>query len=322
MTNYTGSKCICCEKRFTNDDDIVVCPDCGTPYHRSCYEEKGRCINDILHDKNVTWLPDAPEPEIPVASASNVKRCIRCGAENDPSLRYCEQCGTPLVNMDAPRPFNNGTDDKSDVKPEPIRSNIPGINVTPVMLTQDSDIDGVKLGDLARYVGPNPLGFLPSFVKFGKTGRKLSMNIFAFLFTPLYFMYRKMIGWGVIIAMVMAVLNLPVMIEMFSEGNNTGITINFGFNLTSDRFKMLEQGAMYIRMTLEIMAGFFANYLYYKQAKRDIMKIYRESEDENRDDINERIMRSGGTSFGYMLLAFMIYTIFSMGALVLVGKLF
>jgi hypothetical protein len=85
---------------------------------------------------------------------------------------------------------------------------------------------------------------------------------------------------------------------------------------------MIEQITMFVRMTLEIMAGFFANYLYYKQARRDIFRIYRESEDEDRDAINERIMSKGGTSYGYMILSFMIYTIFSMGSLLLVAKLF
>ncbi|MBP5267670.1 MAG: DUF2628 domain-containing protein [Ruminococcus sp.] len=321
MTNYTGSKCICCEKRFTDDDDIVVCPDCGTPYHRSCYEKNGRCINDILHDKNVSWLPDAPEPEIPVTSASNVKRCIRCGAENDPSLRYCEQCGTPLINMDAPRPFNDEADDRHNPAPDPMKTNIPGINMTPVMLTQDSDIDGVKLGDLARYVGPNPLGFLPSFIKFGKTDRKLSMNIFAFLFPPMYFMYRKMKGWGLAAALLLGLLNLPFMIESFSSGDYN-ITIKFAIDVKSHNFQLLKQITMYVSMILEIMAGFFANYLYYKQARRDIFKIYRESEDEDRDAISERIMRKGGTSYGYMLLSFMIYNIISIGSMLVVAKYF
>lgn len=316
MTNYTGSKCICCEKRFTDDDDIVVCPSCGTPYHRSCYEEKGRCINDTLHDKNVSWLPDAPEPEIPVTSASNVKRCIRCGAENDPSLRYCEQCGTPLINMDAPRPFND--DAEGGHAADPMKTNIPGINVTPVMLTQDSDIDGVKLGDLARYVGPNPLGFLPSFIKFGKTDRKVSVNFFAFLFPRAYFMYRKMIPVGIAMAVVMALLDIPVMIEYLCTGSN-GLKINFAIDIKSDTFRMVEQLTNYAHMTLGVLEGLFANYLYYRQAKKDIVNIYRESEDEDREKINERIIRKGGTSFGNMVLGFMIYMIFLMGALVLIA---
>ena len=35
MSNYLGSKCIMCGQEFKENDDIVVCPDCGTPYHRA-----------------------------------------------------------------------------------------------------------------------------------------------------------------------------------------------------------------------------------------------------------------------------------------------
>ena len=34
---YTGETCPVCNKVFQEDDDIVVCPDCGTPHHRKCY---------------------------------------------------------------------------------------------------------------------------------------------------------------------------------------------------------------------------------------------------------------------------------------------
>ena len=41
MSDYIGAKCIVCEKEFTKDDEIVVCPDCGTPYHKACYLKEG-----------------------------------------------------------------------------------------------------------------------------------------------------------------------------------------------------------------------------------------------------------------------------------------
>ena len=45
MANYTG-KCFSCGEVFKDGDDIVVCPECGTPYHRECYLKEGKCIND------------------------------------------------------------------------------------------------------------------------------------------------------------------------------------------------------------------------------------------------------------------------------------
>ena len=315
MTKYTGSKCICCGERFADGDDIVVCPDCGTPYHRKCYLAEGKCINSALHEKNVGWMPDAPE-EVPAVSASAVKRCIRCGAENPPELRYCEQCGTPLINMEAPRPFNEERESPrhdSDMSAEN--------GFTAVTLNQDSDIDGVTLGDLARYVGTNPIGFLPSFIRFAKTGRKISMNFFAFLFTPVYFMFRKIKGWGIAVVIIMALLSVPDMIVMLASGEYSDVKIDIGIDIKSHSFVLLTQIMLYLTMVLRLLAGFFANYIYYKQARRDITKIRAQGEDKRDDDLNREIILTGGTSIGNVVLGFLIYTMVSVGAVVLIGKL-
>ena len=36
-------KCPVCNKQFKESDDIVVCPDCGAPHHRECWEKEGKC---------------------------------------------------------------------------------------------------------------------------------------------------------------------------------------------------------------------------------------------------------------------------------------
>ncbi|MBR1725011.1 MAG: hypothetical protein IJ723_08375, partial [Ruminococcus sp.] len=58
LDKYIGEKCIVCGEAFAEHDDIVVCPDCGTPYHRACWQEKGSCINDELHSSQQTWQPE------------------------------------------------------------------------------------------------------------------------------------------------------------------------------------------------------------------------------------------------------------------------
>ena len=71
MNKYTGNTCPVCHKKFTADDDIVVCPDCGTPYHRACWPKEG-CVHAAQHG-SFEWLPDdAPAPEEPI--------CPNCGA--------------------------------------------------------------------------------------------------------------------------------------------------------------------------------------------------------------------------------------------------
>ena len=37
---FTEYKCPVCDKQFKKGDDVVVCPECGAPHHRECYEKK------------------------------------------------------------------------------------------------------------------------------------------------------------------------------------------------------------------------------------------------------------------------------------------
>ena len=46
FTEYT---CPVCNKRFVNGDDVVVCPDCGAPHHRECWEKTERCFYAERH---------------------------------------------------------------------------------------------------------------------------------------------------------------------------------------------------------------------------------------------------------------------------------
>ena len=39
---FTEYKCPVCGEQFKKGDDIVVCPECGAPHHRECYEKEGR----------------------------------------------------------------------------------------------------------------------------------------------------------------------------------------------------------------------------------------------------------------------------------------
>ena len=45
MADYKGNTCPVCKQKFKEADDIVVCPDCGTPYHRECWKRSvSACI--------------------------------------------------------------------------------------------------------------------------------------------------------------------------------------------------------------------------------------------------------------------------------------
>ena len=45
-------------KNSKKADDIVVCPDCGTPYHRECWKKVGVCVHQADHAAGFEWTPD------------------------------------------------------------------------------------------------------------------------------------------------------------------------------------------------------------------------------------------------------------------------
>ena len=94
MKQYTGIECPICQQRFTESDDIVVCPDCGAPYHRACIKEKGQCAFADQHGGDFAWQP--PQPETPLYDGEAELRCSRCGTINPSDKLFCEVCGNQL----------------------------------------------------------------------------------------------------------------------------------------------------------------------------------------------------------------------------------
>ena len=74
MINYYSQTCDVCGKQFVEGDDIVVCPDCGTPHHRECWFSTGHCVNEEKHAQGFEWKP----VQILGVNTAAVK-CPKCG---------------------------------------------------------------------------------------------------------------------------------------------------------------------------------------------------------------------------------------------------
>ena len=85
MPKYYGCPCEGCGKPLTLQDDIVVCPDCGAPYHRVCYEKLGRCIHSPAHASGYEW-------KFPYQDA-DLRTCPACGERTLRGESVCRCCG-------------------------------------------------------------------------------------------------------------------------------------------------------------------------------------------------------------------------------------
>lgn len=315
MTRYTGNHCPVCEQAFTDTDDIVVCPDCGTPYHRDCWKKVGACMHRSEHAAGFEWQPEiGPE----AVKAAHEATCPNCGTRNTPGAARCSHCGCPLPRSEA--------DSADAAKPEeqvPIyardpsavnnRSAAPGPHIETYSADREGGIyrreigpedtiDGIKAKDWAAYVGRSPMYYLMQFFRMSITNRKVAVCLSAFLFGPAYLFYRKMWKEGLLTAILTIVLSIPTFIEIISVFNPSLLgAMPLGWLPATVNVCAVASWA------LNIILGLFAVSWYRREAKKNIDRIYADYPDgEARTDA---LLQKGGTNllaallyFGIMLL--------------------
>ena len=89
---YTNEKCDGCGKIFTDDEDIVVCPECATPQHRECYKNHGGCVNSHKHGEDFTWTNSDNLVSYAVPEKAKTIPCPNCGYGNPEGSDHCKQC--------------------------------------------------------------------------------------------------------------------------------------------------------------------------------------------------------------------------------------
>lgn len=114
-------KCPVCNKQFKEGDDIVVCPECGTPHHRECYEQEEHCFYQDKHSQNFSFENDQPDSSDNFeadkeSGTDNEVICKICGHPNDNTLFYCEHCGAPLLKDNQPE--NDSVNGNNNVPPD------------------------------------------------------------------------------------------------------------------------------------------------------------------------------------------------------------
>lgn len=322
MSDYKGKECLVCGREFDDKDDVVVCPECGTPYHRECYLEKGECINYELHESGVSWQEQQRAQRQSRIDSGEIVKCPRCGGENPGNALFCNYCGLPLgVNggEGAQQSFNDNTQGSYGGAQQSGQGGMQGFpggfdpmfGVHTQRLTPESDLDGNTLGEYASYVRTNRGYFITQFVRFAKFAKKTSFSFMAFLFPQFYFFYRKMFKEGIGAFILTFITSMSTYIAMFHKGSEyvkstnlaamgLGALIN-DVNLNAKWFTALDACCFIGSWALMVACGLFANFWYYKKAKRDIERIKKSGGESG------AIAEKGGTSFGLMFISFILY---------------
>lgn len=266
--DYSGIKCPVCGVFFHEHDDIVVCPECGAPYHRACYEKAGHCIFTEKHGTGEAWQPpkaDPPEAPNPETEPKD-KRCGNCGRMNAHSALFCDYCGYSLsgdpaqYNNTPPRysaapgqprppypPQQPQTPPYSAPGGWPQNGNAggyppqPGAPVPmPFMVDpmggyakEEPIDDGVTAGEVAEVVQNNSAYYMLAFRTL-KTYGRTRFHFCAFLFSGGWFLYRKQYKLGAILTALMLLLTLGLnWLALYMQPQLLDLLGKMGIDITS-----------------------------------------------------------------------------------------
>lgn len=327
--DYIGNKCPVCSKYFHADDDIVVCPECGTPHHRECYEQLGHCYNESLHSQGYDYAAESDKN-----TSADTKKCPSCGEENDKDSFFCKRCGTPL-SQDRTRqndqtygdrqgapfsPFSQSRSDYGDYS-APFIDPLGGV-------PSDTDLgDGVTAGEAAKYVKQNTPYFIRVFSNI-KNFNKSKFNFAAAIFTGGYMLYRKMYKLGAIftglqVAMLVYELYLTLTYSsLFTDfaaiyanaSSMSDVLTNYSQYLANA--SATDMLVLYLptiidilRVVLMIVMGICFNRLYFSHCKKQITAIkINPAEGENPDTV---LQTKGGVNTALAISLLVSYLIIS-----------
>lgn len=303
---YTNEKCPVCGGVFTDTDDIVVCPLCGTPHHRGCYKKNGECGNSEKHNEGFVWQPEAqPAPaEQPV--------------EQNPQVNaYPYPNANPYANANQQMPPYG-----APVQPQVVYPVQNPLNAFPPEIE-----DGVSTADASAFVRKKSQSYLHKFFK-AKSGKR-TFNIAAFFFGGYWFIYRKMYKLGIIfLALTLALSIVPRLVPQYARLQNelteisdeyTNIaldpddpmsTVNEMYAKVFEAVKKYPAGisvsviSNIAEFALAIYLGLIADKKYKEHVQNKIKSIRSDgSSAGNEEFCRMRILSEGGTTFGFAILA-------------------
>ncbi|MBP1565041.1 MAG: DUF2628 domain-containing protein [Oscillospiraceae bacterium] len=284
MSRYTGEKCLICSQDFKEDDDVVVCPECGTPYHKDCYKEKGSCVNKELHSSGESW-----KKVIPTGSAR----------------RLPEQSQFKTENAEQKNNINN------DFQQVEFDSDASCFGLDPEEIIDESN--NITLGETMEYVRSNRFFYLLAFKRLQNAFLKISINIVAIFAPEYYFASRKMYLWAAILTVLRVMLQIPatiIIMQGMDYAQMPGVDMSF-VNMFVEKTGINESFSKVLLncdVALRICFGLIANQLYFRNVVSRLKKLrLRYPDSEKYRDV---VKQSGGISIAAMVVLLVLKNIF------------
>lgn len=329
---YYNYRCPVCEKDFDKDSDIVVCPECGTPHHRECYEEIGHCFFGDKHKEDFYYKSYIEEK-----TKENEKLiCPVCGSENEKDSRFCQQCGVATQNYAAydrhseeenkeqDAPYSPPSDTESPFTHHTPPPNYTTFTFDPMggLKAEDEIGEGVTVGECAKFVKTSTPFYSRLFHQIHTIGRS-RFSFSGFIFSGGWLLYRKMYKLGALITALLALFIITdlyittfyseLIIQLnqvsqssfwFAQAENTITLQEFIMSLDTEDITVLIIGylAEMGHLAIRVLCGIFGNRWYRKHCLKKITSI--KSAADSKETADSQLQTKGGVNTALALSLF------------------
>lgn len=313
-------KCQICGGYIFEDDDKVVCPICGAPYHRDCYASLGKCALGDKHGTSEQYDLTHPK-EQSEGKVDNENRetdgvvCPHCHCVCDRGAQVCPHCNRPLTGEFTPPFGGNGQNTFSGGVP-PFGANVyidPYGGISPKATLED----GVTAEDVKNYTAVNTPRYVGKFFTLKKE-HKSSWNWAAFLFPHAWLFSRKMYfkAFAVTVIMIAAAMcSFPVqsvLAQQLPQNATQNDLVNFVMNNSSEFIVPLIMQAVgfLTALGIRIVSALMGDWWYRNHAITKIKEIksspLTEAETANDIDITKKLTIKGGVNLYAALLSLIV----------------
>lgn len=264
---YECLPCPVCTSLFGEKDDVVVCPICGTPHHRSCWNKIGHCANKDKHSSDFVWespLKDIVPKEIKETEPKMHEKMPEKVTVFPKSMQNMSQQETEeIMKMAGYRPIDG-----------------------------EEKIGDLKVKEYGEYVDKNKHKYIPKFYTMDRTKRKVTWNWSAFFFAVPWLFYRKMVNIGIILAIFTTIIPV-VFAGDFVEYTNDVMEVMASIPVDATKQEIAQYAEKmpevplsfsvteYVYIGVMLFCGMFGNYFYMKKATQDITKLKGDYTDPN-----------------------------------------
>lgn len=287
MTYYEGLSCPVCNQPFTDEADVVVCPQCGLPHHRRCWAVENHCFEADKHGTPEQWSREKATQTASTNEPSGASQiCPNCSAQNAQYAEFCTRCGADLDaedwhSADASQPVHEYTPRYTPFSPTE-------------SYTDNEIISGTPAKELAAVVGNNTPYYMTRFRR-TNSNKACGWNWAACLLGPLWMLYRKQYVSGILFFLVDATCTLLYNLFNFSVYQNIGANAQpTPEQMMANPWFTAAMVASFLLLALRILLGIIGNNLYLSSCKKRIRKAKLTVPDISTFELSTR----GGVSMG------------------------